>query len=179
MALDKFLEDKLVREHWYPQRLAEFLSDEIESVTEEDAFELIRDRYSLTEDPGRRSFDYCLRCNPYLNGSHGREGTEAIAKHKIETHPIAEQFITGWEGLCEDCARKFPFPERLEPLPGHEDHDLFDTNSDEIEHTCVDFSWQKTSLVTEDGGYDWVECEECGIQAKRHGLNNIEVIGYE
>jgi len=33
--------------------------------------------------------------------------------------------------------------------------------------------------VTEDDGFDWIECEDCGIKAKRWGVNRIEVVGHE
>lgn len=177
--VEEILHDYLVVEGWAPERFAETMADGSD-LTVEGVMSLIRDKYTLTDDPGRRSMDYCLDCNPHLNGKHGRDGTEAIAKYKVPDIKGEDQFITGWQGLCEQCARSLKAGGYdVVPLSGHEDHEMFQDTEDTPEHECEDPSWTKTSLVTEDGGFDWVECDDCGIQAKRHGLGEIEVVGHE
>lgn len=178
-AFHEYVEENLVEQGMSPSRLAELVTDQLD-VTEEQVLRFISEKYTLTDSPGRRSFNYCLRCNPYLNGSHGKDGTEAVAKHYIQNEEGTEQALTGWEGLCYDCASTMvhnPYA-TLEPLDGHEDLDIFDTET-ETTHECTDPNWNKLSLVTESGGFDWVECNECGIQAKRHSINRIEVVGYD
>jgi len=80
--------------------------------------------------------------------------------------------------ICEDCV-PFIQGQGLEviPLDGYEDHPLFTGNKDEdVEHECDDPSWSKTSLVTEDDGFDWIECEDCGIKAKRWGSTELRLL---
>lgn len=132
---------------------------------------------------GRHGLQYCLFCNPFGNGTSGDPGTEAIGKVYVEDEPGVEQHTTGWHGFCAECAEYFiprAFSE-WEPLPGHEDHPLFTENDDgevrSIAHDCENPTWQKQSLVTEDGGHDIVRCEDCGIYAKRW-LERIELIGH-
>lgn len=180
---EEVLDEYLVRKGFSPEKFAQMIASG-RDITEPQIMELIRDNYSLTSDPGRRSFDYCLRCNPYLNGSHGKDGTEAVAKRKIPDERGVDQALTGWEGLCHDCASSIQSNPHvdLQPLPGCEKMDIFQSNSDSEEnvvHECTDPSWNKLSLVTEEGMFDWVECEECGIQAKRFGPYKIEVVGFD
>lgn len=131
----------------------------------------------------RHGMQYCLLCNPFGNGTSGEEGTEAIGKYYVENQRGVDQHTTGWHGVCPSCARDMMNTGRnVIPLDGHEDHPVFADQGDEeesVEHECEDPSWTKVSLVTEDEGFDWVECDECGIYAKRWGLGNIEVIGHE
>lgn len=181
----EFVNKKLVTDGIPPETFVGIASSELD-VSKESIDEFIREQYSLTNSPGRRSFDYCLRCNPHLNGSHGKDGTEAVAKHYIPDVTESEQFITGWEGLCRDCAEKMKENSNvdLKPLPGNEDLPLFKNetiqeSSEEIVHECSDPEWEKLSLVTEPGGFDWMECKKCGIQGKKHTLNSVEVVGYD
>lgn len=178
--MKEFIEEQLVEQKMEPQKLAELIAT-ASDFSEEDVMKFIKHEFSITNGPGRRSFKYCLRCNPHLNGSYGEEGTEAVAKHKIPNEKGVEQGFTGWEGLCLDCARELesnPYV-TLEPVSGHEDLDIFTDEEEEVVHECHDPSWFKLSMVTEDEGFDWVECEECGIQGKRHGFNNVEVVGFD
>jgi len=175
-TVDKFLIDGSA-----PERVAEMLAEKT-NESKERILTYIKNNYTLTNSPGRRSFDYCLRCNPYLNGSHGEDGTEAVAKHHIPDQPDMEQVFTGWEGVCYDCAASMENnPEiDLQPLSGYEDLDIFqDGSEEEITHECEDPTWNKLSLVTEEGMFDWVECDECGIQAKRYNPYNIDIIGFD
>lgn len=180
---DELIADMVIEDGMSPNKFADLIADELD-VQEQNVLEYLKEEYSLTNAPGRRGFKYCLRCNPYLNGSYGKDGTEAVAKQYIEDDPTIEQHLTGWEPLCYDCASKLKHNQyiTLQPLPGHEDLDLFDDEEDEAEtptHECQDPTWTKLSLVTEAGMFDWVECEECGIQAKRYNPNRIEVIGFD
>lgn len=179
---DELIEEILISDGMSPDSFAELIANELD-VSEQTVIDYLKEEYSLTDAPGRRGFKYCLRCNPHLNGSYGKEGTEAVAKQHIEDDPDTEQHLTGWEPLCYDCASKLkPNPYiTLEPLPGNEDLDLFDDEEDTSEtptHECQDPTWTKLSLVTEAGMFDWVECVECEIQAKRYNPNNIEIVGY-
>ena len=182
MEFDEYIEQKLIEKSFSPERLAELVAEEAD-VSKEQVYDYIKDNFSLTDSPGRRSFDYCLQCNPYLNGSHGKDGTEAVAKHYIPEYDDTEQILTGWEGLCYECASQITHNSYvdLEPLPGHEDLDIFgdDNEEESATHECQDPTWTKLSLVTEEGMFDWVECDECGIQAKRYNSNNIDIIGFD
>lgn len=132
---------------------------------------------------GPRGKDYCVLCNP---GGYGKKATEdpdaeAIAEYYID--PMFNDPPTGWQPICDYCVpviRGSEYGRSLRPLDGYEDHPVFnDDDEDDAVHDCEDPSWRKVSLVTEDGGFDWMECEECGIYAKRWGLGSIEVVGYE
>lgn len=129
----------------------------------------------------RHGMKYCLLCNPHGNGTSGEEGTEAIGKYYVENIPGTDQHTTGWHGVCGPCARSVMRQgHEVTPLDGYEDHPVFaDEEDEDVHHECEDPSWTKVSLVTEDAGFDWVECDECGIYAKRWGLGRIEVVGYE
>lgn len=174
--LQSFIEESLVDDGFHPDVVAEIISDKV-PVSEEDIAAFINETYSLTDSPGRRSFAYCLRCNPHLNGSHGRDGTEAVAKHTIQTdNENTEQ--TQWEGLCYECAQQLQQANsEVQPLPGNEDLDLF--TDDTPTHECSDPSWEKLSLVTESDGFDWVECKTCGIQGKRYNMTSVDVVGFD
>lgn len=39
--------------------------------------------------------------------------------------------------------------------------------------------WEKKSLVTQKGGYDIMQCKNCGSLGKRHGLMGVTVIDRE
>ena len=179
----KYAERTLVKLSLQPEHFAELTAEE-HDVTKKDVLEFVRKEFSLTESPGRRSFEYCLRCNPHLNGVDGKDGTEAIAKHYVPDKTGVEQYRTGWEGLCRDCVLTIKENDEttIKPLPGYEDHDVMSDimeEDKEVAHECPDPSWRKLSLVTENEMFDWVECEDCGIQAKRYGYaEDIEVIGY-
>lgn len=126
---------------------------------------------------GPRGKYYCVLCNPGGYGKVGEDGTEAIAEYYID--PTFNDPPTGWQPICEYCLTTVhwtpEFARTLRPLDGYEDHPFF--NEDEpAKHTCKDFRWEKQSLVTEEGGFDWVECSECGARAKRRGLGRIEVV---
>lgn len=133
---------------------------------------------------GPRGKDYCVLCNP---GGYGKQATqnpdaEAIAEYYIDPH--THDSPTGWQPICENCVpsiRNSKFGRSIRPLDGYEDHPLFqdDEDDEQVVHECDDPTWTKQSLVTEDEGFDWVECDECGIYAKRWGLGSIEVVGYE
>lgn len=130
----------------------------------------------------RHGMQYCLLCNPFGNGTSGSEGTEAIGKYYVENIPGEDQHTTGWHGVCEMCA-KMVMNQGYEvtPLDGYEDHPVFADIEEDVEHECDDPSWTKASLVTESEGFDWVQCDDCGIYGKRWGLttDTIEVVGYE
>lgn len=132
---------------------------------------------------GPRGTDYCVLCNP---GGYGKKATqdpdaEAIAEYRIP--PETNDPPTGWQPICDRCVptiRGSQYGRSIRPLDGYEDHPLFtDGEDDEVEHECEDPTWTKRSLVTEDGGFDWVRCDDCQIWAKRHGINRIEVVGHE
>lgn len=131
----------------------------------------------------RHGMQYCLLCNPFGNGTSGEDGTEAIGKYHVENQRGVDQHTTGWHGLCPPCARSMMRAgHNVIPLDGHENHPVFSDSEGEdetVEHDCDNPSWTKHSLVTEDGGFDWVRCDECDIWAKRHGIGSIEVVGYE
>lgn len=169
MSLDEWFEEHLEESGMSPDEAARVISDVVESASQEDALELIRDRYTLTRDPGRRSTEYCLFCNPHLNGKHGQDGTEAIAVYRVEDIPDKDQGLTGRHGVCERCLQNDQIRRGATPLPGYEDHEVF-LEDNLIEHKCENPSWTKTSLVTENEGFDWVECDECGQRAKRWGM---------
>lgn len=147
------------------------------------AREVVGQILPTTDSRGRHSMKYCLECNPLWNGSYGEDGTEAIGRFYVENREGVDQFLTGWMGLCEDCVQTFLARGRdVEPLEGHEDNPLFETDEEnDVVHECDSPDWSKHSLVTESGGFDWVQCEHCGIWGKRHGTakSSIEVIGYE
>lgn len=127
----------------------------------------------------RHGLKYCLFCNPFGNGTTGDPGTEAIGKVYVENEPGVDQHTTGWHAFCAYCAERF-IPNNFadpQPLEGHEDHPVFGNDTEEIRHACEDPEWAKQSLVTENGGYDIVQCTECGIYAKRW-LENTEIIGH-
>jgi hypothetical protein len=173
------IEEWLIENAMSPESAASIISDST-SFSEEEVMEYIEAEFPLTSSPGRRGYKYCLRCNPHLNGMMGKDGTEAVAKHKIVDIRGMDQEITGWEGLCYDCASVIKDNPHvvLFPLEGNEDLDLF-AEEEEVEHVCEDPEWRKTSLVTEKEGFDWVKCEKCGIKAKRHGMNRYEIVGYD
>jgi hypothetical protein len=127
----------------------------------------------------RHGMQYCLLCNPLGNGTEGEDGTEAIGKYYVEDIPGEDQHTTGWHGVCADCAEIVAPTNDVQPLPGHEDHPFFADGGDgngDVTHDCDDPTWTKHSLVTEDAGFDWVQCE-CSIWAKRWGVNRIEIVG--
>lgn len=131
----------------------------------------------------RHGMQYCLLCNPHGNGTSGADGTEPIGKYYVEDIPGEEQVTTGWHGVCEPCAKMIRGQGyEVIPLDGHEDHPFFaasDDQAEDVEHECEDPSWTKESLVTEADGFDWIVCDDCGIKAKRWGLNRIEIVGYD
>lgn len=159
---------------------AVFHYDGIETEKYIDAKDVVKEILPTTDGRGRRSMDYCLVCNPEWNGSYGKEGTEAIAKHKVKNYPGEDQFFTGWQGLCEKCARSFKNTnKKIQPLPGFEEHGLFDDSNEwNGVHDCENPTWEKFSLVTEDGGFDWVQCKECGLWGERWGTE-VKEIGFE
>lgn len=162
-----------------PEEATKAVYSELDVETIAEANEVVREALPTTDGRGRHSMDYCLRCNPEWNGKYGDEGTEAIAKYKVPNIRGEDQWSTGWHGVCESCAHVVDRQGyTLHPLPGYEDHELF-AEEEPIQHDCEDPSWTKVSMVTEAGGFDWVECDDCGIYAKRHGMNQIEVIGFE
>jgi len=119
---------------------------------------------------------YCLICNPDGNGTSGEDGTEAIAKYYVENIQDKDQITTGWHALCEGCTEYLQGTVDITPLDGHENHPLFSDDAD-VTHECDDPTWTKESLVTEDGGFDWVRCDNCNIWAKRYGMNQIQLVG--
>lgn len=136
----------------------------------------------MVKRKGPRGKDYCVLCNP---GGYGKKATE-----DPNAEAIAEYYLggneppTGWQPICEWCVplvRRQGFGSSLRPLDGYEDHPVFSDSEESIEHDCENPSWTKVSLVTESEGFDWVECDDCGIYGKRWGLtkDTIEVVGYE
>lgn len=126
---------------------------------------------------------YCLLCNPFDNGSSGSEGTEAIGKYYLPNIRGQDQHTTGWHGVCEWCAKMVEGQGYVvEPLPGSEDHQFFQSDDDvDLKDACDSHDWHKESLVTESEGYDIVRCTVCEIYGKRHGLgsDSVEVFGWE
>ena len=49
-------------------------------------------------------------------------------------------------------------------------------NTVQTENVILKHSWEKTSLVTEIGGYDKYKCKVCGVTGKRYGLNENIII---
>jgi hypothetical protein len=111
----------------YPETVAEQLADHIDDYTVDEIMDhLIREKYSLTDGPGRRSMKYCLRCNPHLNGSDGQDGTEAVGIHVVPDIPDQDQFFTGREGVCERCAQDLmSHDNHVTPKEGFEDLEIF------------------------------------------------------
>jgi hypothetical protein len=67
---------------------------------------------------------------------------------------------------------------RLEPIT-EKGEELLEVDEGVV-HECENPTWTKTSLVTENEGFDYVKCDECGIQAKRYGMGSrFEIIGFD
>lgn len=162
-----------------PQKAKQVIYASLDLGGLDEAEEVLRNTLPTTEGRGRHSMDYCLDCNPYWNGSYGEEGTEAIARFYVEDEPDLNQWLTGWMGLCEIHAEAYSQRDNhIEPLEGHEDNALF--KDGEIDTgDCAEHDWQKHSMVTESGGFDWMKCEECGVWGKRYNPQTVEVVGYE
>jgi hypothetical protein len=176
--LEEKIHEMLVEDGFSPQKVAEIFADNID-VDEEKVLNYIKGEYPLTDQPGRRGLQYCLRCNPHLNGSLGRDGTEAIAKHRIPDQEGIEQALTGVEPLCEQCTRNLQGNPHIDLEPITEKGEELLEDDEDVVHKCKEPDWYKLSLVTESGGFDWVECKGCGMQAKRYGPNSIEVMGFD
>lgn len=44
-----------------------------------------------------------------------------------------------------------------------------------IEQAECTHEWTKHSMVTQEGGYDWMKCDLCGCFGKRYGLGQFGV----
>lgn len=150
-------------------------------IERETARAIVEEVLPTTDGPGRRSMKYCLLCHPDWNGSYGDEENRAIAKYEIPDEPGEDQAFTGWSGVCEVCAIGIQHSEfEVHPLPGHDDHELFEEEDDEpLDIDCDHPSWFKVSLVTENEGHDIVQCEECDVYGKRRMPGDVEVVGFD
>jgi len=89
-------------------------------------------------------------------------GDKAVGKYFVEQE---EDNIGGWVRVCSDHAgwveglnyniEYYKYYKALATL-----QDLPDCSH----------RWTKHSLVTEDAGYDWMKCTECGWYGKRYGV---------
>jgi hypothetical protein len=177
--IEEKIHKMLVEDGFSPKKTAEIFADAID-IDEEKVLNYIKNEYPLTDQPGRRGLQYCLRCNPHLNGTLGKEGTEAVVRHRIPDRKDIEQVLIGTEPLCEECTKKLqgnPHVD-LEPITDRGKELLED--DEEVVHECENPTWTKTSLVTENEGFDYVKCDKCGIKAKRYGMGNrFEIIGFD
>ncbi len=87
-----------------------------------------------------------------------------------------EELNTGNEDPQAYCERIIAeFNERESSRPGYEPRELLRwkaaDNGVDLKH-----AWEKTSLVTEAGGYDKMRCTGCGATGKRHGVGQDSVI---
>ncbi|MCG8313826.1 MAG: hypothetical protein MI976_11465 [Pseudomonadales bacterium] len=89
-------------------------------------------------------------------------GDKAVGKYLVEQE---NDNVGGWVKVCRACkpmvemqgfeVEVYKYCKGLEPVQFIVD---------------CDHDWKKYSLVTEDGGFDWMKCNTCGWFGKRYGL---------
>ncbi|MDF9399204.1 hypothetical protein [Vibrio sp. 1180_3] len=98
-------------------------------------------------------------------------GSKPIGKYFTEP---AEDCVSDWWRVCKNCA------EMVEGQ-GYEVHyykaHLKKTGKTPLttEQRECSHEWIKHSMVTLEGGYDWVKCQRCGCFGKRYGVGQYGI----
>ena len=87
---------------------------------------------------------------------------KAVGKYFLEPE---DGCLSGYQKVCKSCAKDV---ERL----GYnvEYYKYFKKAVSQVDLPDCDHDWFKHSLVTEDGGFDWMKCTKCDWYGKRFGV---------
>ena len=87
---------------------------------------------------------------------------KAVGKYFLEPE---EGCLDGYQKVCKVCAKDV---ERL----GYnvEYYKYLKKSISQVDLPDCDHDWYKHSLVTEDGGFDWMKCTKCDWYGKRFGV---------